>query len=222
MRTSLGFASLGLLTFAACSTPSHGANGTIDFVPTDCGNAGCNFDDRLAVNATTDVYMDGVDNFSTQGLHLDTADSSIAAITSGDDQRVTLLGVSPGPVDLLAVDDSGEVVDWTTINVAAPDDLQVDVTGSVDGPHATTTSNEDLYFTTRGTSIDLYTNPMADGSQLMGKLRYDVVIDSATAAAIDTGADIPSGRFHMTAPVGEHDISLASGGVLRDVHFSVN
>lgn len=221
MRTSLLLALPIASLAAACSEPSHGVNGTIDFVPTECGSGYCSFDDRLAVGATTDVYLDGVNNFSTAGLHLESGDSSIAAVISGTDDRVTLYGNQPGPVDLLAVDDTGYVVDWVTIGVAAPDALTVNVTGTADGPHSAP-DVDDQYFVTPGARLSIDVSPEANGGALMGALRYTVVIDRDTANAIDAGDDIASGKFDLTAPAGDHVIEFDTATAYRIVRFSAN
>ena len=41
---------------AACNEVETGRYGLVDFLPDDCGAAFCDLDDRLAVDAATDVY----------------------------------------------------------------------------------------------------------------------------------------------------------------------
>src|SRR5688500_15266002 len=139
LASFLAVSSFALL--AACNEVETGEYGLIDFVPDDCGQAFCDFDDRLAVDATTDVRLSGTDEHDADGLFIRTSSPWVAEVIAEDPDtafpRVTLVGNAPGEVDLLAIDSWGYVVDYITIEVAAPDAIGVDVIGStVDGPHA--------------------------------------------------------------------------------------
>jgi hypothetical protein len=209
---------------AACNEVETGRYGLVEFVPDDCGAAFCDLDDRLAVDATTDIYINGADDQDVDDLYIRTSAPSIAEVIDERDDglspRVTLVGNAPGRVDLLAVDRYGYVVDYTSFEVAAPDELRVDVWGSaVDGPHLSTDA-DDLYFVTAGTEIEIDTGALAGGSELMGRKSFSLVIDADLLFGLAEGDSLDDGNFRLRVPAGEHDLYIATGSAYRLVHFS--
>jgi hypothetical protein len=215
---------LPALLLAACNEVETGRYGLVEFVPDDCGMAFCDLDDRLAVDATTDVYINGAGGQSVDDLFIRTSAPWIAEVIDERDDglspRVTIAGNAPGPVDLLAVDRWGYVVDYVSFEVAATDQLLVDVWGSsVDGPHLATDA-DDLYFIGANTEIEIDVSAMLDGSELMGKKSYSVVIDADLVLGLESGDDLADGHFRVRVPAGEHDLYVATGSAYRLVHFS--
>jgi len=228
-HTSLRLSSfLAVCSFAllgACNEVETGNYGLVEFVPDECGQAFCDLDDRLAVDGTTDVYINGTDGHAVDDLYIRTSSPWIAEVVDEDTStlspRVTLIGNSPGTVDLLAIDGWGTVVDYVTIEVAAPDAIEVDVLGSaVDGPHAAV-DTDDLYFVTAGTELDIDARALYDGAHLLGNMQYTVVIDADIALNVREGDALSDGTFRFTAPSGEHDLVFATPSASRRVHFSV-
>lgn len=214
-----------LLLSAACNEVETGRYGLVEFVPDDCGAAFCDLDDRLAVDATTDIYINGVDGQYVDDLFIRTSAPWIAEVIDERDDglapRVTLAGNAPGPVDLLAVDQWGYIVDYTSFEVAAPDELTVDIWGSaVDGPHAAA-DVDDLYFIGADTEIEIDVSALFAGSELMGRKSYSVVIDADLVFGLEPGDDLADGNFRLRAPAGEHDLYVATSSAYRLVHFSV-
>jgi len=210
---------------AACNEVETGHYGLVEFVPDDCGAAFCDLDDRLAVDATTDIYIDGVDDHPVDDLFIRTSAPWIAEVIDERDDglspRVTIVGNQAGLVDLLAVDRWGYVIDYTTFEVAAPDQLSVDVFGAaVDGPHRSDVADE-LYFVGPDTEIEIDVHALAGGDELMGRKSYSIVIDADLVLGLEDGDDLADGRFRLRAPVGEHDLYVATGSASRRVHFSV-
>ncbi len=227
LTTRLASTFLLALPFAglvACNEVETGAYGVVEFTPEDCGRAWCDFDDRLALGATIDVSLDGVDGQYVDDLHVETSAFFVAEVIAEDSTfgpSATIQGTGIGFVDLLAVDDFGYVADYLEIEVAAPDALEVDVLGStVDGPHLAE-GVDDLYFVAPGARLSLDVSPLADGLELTGQLRYNVFLDEALYAAVEPGDDIASGRFDLVAPAGEHTVTIVTTTASRTVHFSV-
>jgi hypothetical protein len=215
---------LPALLLAACNEVETGRYGLVEFVPDDCGAAWCDLDDRLAVDATTDVYIDGADGQSVDDLFIRTSAPWIAEVIDERDDglspRVTIVGNAAGPVDLLAVDRWGYVVDYVSFEVAAPDEVAVDVWGSaVDGPHLAADA-DDLYFIDAGTEIEIDARALAGGSELMGRKSYTIVIDADLVLGLEAGDDLGDGNFRVRVPAGEHDLYVATGSAYRLVHFS--
>lgn len=210
---------------AACNEVETGHYGLVEFVPDDCGAASCDLDDRLAVDATTDIYINGVDGQYVDDLTISTSAPWIAEVVDERDDglspRVTIAGNAPGLVDLLALDRWGYVVDYTTIEVAAPDALRVDVWGSaVDGPHAAA-DVDDLYFVRADTEIEIDVSALADDDELLGRLSYSIVIDADLVFGLEPGDDLSDGNFRLRVPPGEHDLYVSTSSAYRLVHFSV-
>ena len=216
---------LALCGAAACNSVETGANGLVQFTPDDCGRAWCDLDDRLALGGLTDVSLDGVDGASVSDLHVETSAPWIADVVADAgtfEPRATIEGTGLGFVDLLAVDDWGYVVDFYTIEVAAPDELAVDVIGAaVDGPHPAE-GVDDLYFVGADSRITIDVSALADGSELMGRLGYSVFLDQAMFAAVEPGDDITDGHFALRAPAGEHTVTIVSTTASRTIHLSAN
>jgi hypothetical protein len=216
--------SLTFVGLAACNSVETGAYGVVEFTPDECGRAWCDFDDRLALGATTNVELDGVNGQYVDDLHIETSAYFIAEVIAEDftfGPEATIEGTGIGFVDLLAVDDWGDVVDYLEIEVAAPDALGVAVVGSsIDGPHVAA-DVDDLYFVAPNTRVSIDVSPYADGSELTGKLGYSVFLDQDMFAAVEPGDDIASGKFDFMAPVGEHTITIVTTTASRTVHFSV-
>jgi hypothetical protein len=223
LASFLAVSSFALL--AACNEVETGEYGVVEFVPDDCGQAFCDLDDRLAVDATTDVYLNAADGGSADGLFIRTSSPWIAEVvaedTDGLSPRVTLAGNAPGEVDLLAIDSWGYIVDYVTIEVAAPDAIGVDVFGSaVDGPHYAA-GYDDLYFVDAGAEIEIDAHAYADAGPLMGNMAYTVIIDADLALNVRPGDDLSDGKFRVTVPAGEHDLTIATPSVTRVMRFSV-
>jgi len=224
LSSFLATASLAAL-LGACNEVETGEYGLVEFVPDDCGQAFCDLDDRLAVDATTDIYIEGTDDRPVDDLIIRTSSPWIAEVIDEDNDglspRITLIGNAPGALDLMAIDPWGYVVDYVTIQVAAPDAVEVDVIGvDVDGPHLAA-DTDDLYFVRAGTEIDVDARVLFDGNLLTGKMAYSVVIDADLAVNVRAGDDLSDGHFRLTAPTGEHDLLIATASATRRVHFSV-
>ncbi len=213
-----------LATTAACNEAETGAYGLVDFVPDDCGQSFCDLDDGLAVDATTEIYLDGVDGRDVSDLHIETSEPWIAdviAIEDGYSPRVTIIGNAAGLTDLLAVDRGGYVVDYVTIRVAEPTELSVDISGAaVDGPFDAANTDE-LYFASAGSTVTVDVTAYEIGYPLMGKLNLWIAADEDLAAAIDPSDDAGTGHFDFIAPAGEHDLYLDSVSAGRALHFSI-
>lgn len=232
MPNSPRLASLSLLALAtlpltaACNEVETGENGVVEFIPDECGATFCDLDDGLAVDATTEVYLDGVGDNYVDDLTVESSAPWIAqviAIDGGLTPRVTIAGNAEGEADLLAIDRNGYVVDFITIEVKFPDALSVDVEGAnVNGPNYTADPDiDDLYFVAAGTSLDIDVTALADGSPLMGQLSYGVQLDSDLAFAVDAGDAVDDGHFRLTAPAGEHDLVIMTSTAWRTIRFSV-
>jgi hypothetical protein len=219
---------LPALLLAACNEVETGRYGLVEFVPDDCGAAFCDLDDRLAVDATIDITINGADGQYVDDLFIRTSAPWIAEVVDERDDglspRVTLAGNAPGPVDLLAVDRWGYVVDYVSFEVAAPDTLLIDVWGSapdsIDGPHPSA-DTDDLYFVDADTEIEIDVSAMFEGTELTGKKAYSVVIDADLVFGLEAGEDLADGNFRLRAPAGEHDLYVATSSAYRLVHFSV-
>jgi hypothetical protein len=214
-----------LALLGACNEVETGTYGRVEFVPDECGTTWCDLDDGLAVDATTEIYLDGVDGRDVSDLHLEVAEPWIADVISverGFSPRVTIIGNSPGYTDLLAVDDAGYVVDYVTIRVAAPDELQVNVTGAdLRGPYLAE-GTDDLYFAGWATRLTVDVTALEDGSPLMGKLDLWIGVSEGFADAIDPNDDAGSGHFDLYPPRGEHDLFIETPTAWRAIHFSVD
>ena len=218
--------SLSLLSLAACNEVESGQMGLVDFAPDNCGASYCDLDDGLAVGATTEVYLDGVDGSSVSDLHIESSAPWIAEVLEeqpGLSPRAVIAGNGSGTVDLLAVDDFGYVVDYVTIRVVAADSLAVDVSAvngvAPDGPYLSDRA-DDLYFARAGQDLSIDATALADGSPVMGRQSFSVVTDADMAAGIG-GQDVGDGRFDLRLPPGEHDLYLSTATTWRTIHFSV-
>jgi len=221
---SLSLLALTTVPLAACNEVETGANGVVEFIPDECGASSCDLDDGLAVDGTTELYLDGVDGAYVDDLTIETSAPWIAqviAIDGGVSPRVTLAGNAEGVTDVLALDRSGNVVDWITLQVRFPDELEVDVVGTgIDGPHLAD-DVDDLYFVDAGTDLYIDVRAFADGGPLMGAMSYDVQLDADLAYAVDPGDSLDDGHFRLTAPAGEHELFIMTSTAWRTLHFSV-
>jgi hypothetical protein len=204
-------ATASLLTVAACSEVEEGRYGIVDFVPDDCGDVYCSFDDDLAIGATTDVYLSGNDGQYVDDLELVSSNPSVFEVVGrdgGSTPRFTILGRGRGRADLIAVDRRGDEVDYMSLDVSPVDEVEF----LVDGVRVV----DDVVYegrrvprrsVTAGTTIVLVVRPI----DRLGDLDHDVALPPALAGRLDPDSDIDDGKVVLAPPAGEHVLLFSTG-----------
>ena len=195
----------------ACDISSTGDNGELNFTPTECGvSLGCDFDDSIAVGGTLHVTVDG----GADTYQLDSSDNDVVRIT-GDvrSNRWELLGVGIGRADLIAYDDSGEAIDWLTVEVDAVDTLAFDRQWGTVTEHAGDGEFDVIYTLKAGEEVGFDIRPMYRRTELMGHMQFVSAITPELNSALDYRADLARGELSFrTFSVGEHAVSFAAEG----------
>ena len=225
--TTLALATLSLAGgLAGCYVAEPGVNGRLAFVPSECGALVCDFDDRLAVGATTLVEVQAADGRDVEGIELISSDGSVFEVIGRDEfdfSRFTLIGTGAGTADLIGIDGAGNEIDFAPIVIAIATDVQVDVMGgNVVGPTAADEFTDE-YQVAAGESISIAARPADAGGALMGITPFDVIIDDELDDAMDIGDRLDLGSASFETPAGGHALTfIAPGGAERTVLLSTD
>jgi hypothetical protein len=170
--TTLALSTLSLVAgLAGCYVAEPGVNGQLAFVPSECGQLVCDFDDRLAVGATVEVEVQAADGRDVEGIELISGDSAVFEVIARDEfdlSRFTLRGTGAGTADLIGIDGAGHEIDFAPITIALATDVQLDVLGGdVQGPTAADPLTDE-YQLAAGTAITITARPADAGGALMG------------------------------------------------------
>jgi hypothetical protein len=211
--SSLLLATASLVTVAACSEVEEGRYGIVDFVPDDCGNVYCSFDDDLAIGGTTDVYLSGNDGQYVDDLELVSSNPSVFEVVGrdgGSTPRFTILGRGRGRADLIAIDRDGDEVDYMSLDVSPIDDVDFWVTGDdVRGPDDTVYQGARMprYTVAAGTRVELVIRPVAR----LGEIEHELLLPPALAGRLDADSDVADGKVVLSAPAGQHELRFFTG-----------
>jgi hypothetical protein len=206
--SSVLLATASILTAAACSEVEEGRYGIVDFVPQDCGNAYCTFDDDLAIGATTDVWLSGNDGQYVDDLEIVSSNPFVVDVVGRDGgapARFTIEGTGTGRADLIAIDRYGDEVDYISIDVAPVRNVDFWVTGGdVRGPDDIVVGGVIVprYAVAAGTRVEIVAHP--DG--MLGEMSYDVVLPSAIRDRLDGDSNLGRGKVVVSPPAGEHEL----------------
>jgi hypothetical protein len=218
--TTLALSTLSLVAgLAGCYVAEPGVNGQLAFVPSECGQLVCDFDDRLAVGATVEVEVQAADGRDVEGIELISGDSAVFEVIARDEfdlSRFTLRGTGAGTADLIGIDGAGHEIDFAPITIALATDVQLDVLGGdVQGPTAADPLTDE-YQLAAGTAITITARPADAGGALMGVTPFDVFIDEDIDAALDASDRLDLGNASFDAPAGGHALTfVAPGGAER-------
>jgi hypothetical protein len=209
--SSLLVATASLLTAAACSEVEEGRYGIVDFVPDDCGDVYCTFDDDLAIGATTDVYLSGNDGQYVDDLELVSSDPSVVEVIGrdgGSTPRFTVVGTGRGRADLIAVDRRGDEVDFMSLDVAPVDAVEFLVNGErVVEDVLYQGERMPRYAVAAGAEIVLVLRPI----DRLGDLDQDVALPPALVGRLDPDSDVEDGKVVLSPPAGEHVLLFSTG-----------
>jgi hypothetical protein len=229
--TALAAAALAASALAGCDWNSieTGSNDIVQFIPDECGNVGgCDLSAGLVAGGTTLIELDAVDiDDDVSGLHLESSDPWVADVIAEEYDpfrpAFRIEGFESGWVDLLAVDDWGNAIDWITIEVAEADGIYLEHReGAALGPDAFAAAGFDEVWSINADEIVELAMLATDGPfELMGEIDYYVEVDAVLAAGMTSDADLARGLLRFRVPAGDYGIRyVAPNGIVRDIMFS--
>jgi hypothetical protein len=230
MRT-LPFAfAVASLAALGCNTTTEGANGNIAFTPDNCSAKdlrGCDFADSLGVGGQAYVQIEGIDNFSTAGVTLDTDDPNVLVVAPVADwnNRPTweVTGIGPGVARIVAYDPDDIQVDFVEVGVQLLSGLTTEnFIGDAVGPNDDPTYDE-VWTVNADQQASFYVVPLiGDGVPTMGRYDYDTGIDPSLVPYVAQTSDPSGGYLDFTVPAGQYPVvftNLYQDGLALHVLF---
>jgi hypothetical protein len=219
---SLLLLSLPLATLAACdwNEVETGRYGQVEFVPDECGQAGCDLDDGIAAGAELTIGLRGVEGRSTYGLGLVSSAPWVVDVIEvrkdGFDPEFRILGTGAGTADLIAIDGAGYEVDYIPVEVATISELGVDA--FADGlTELNVVGADHAYSAPIGADLQIHVSGLAFGRELTGFFQYFAELDSAIALNSLSDSAPSLGFLHLSVPAGEHEVRFTAPGGTRRI-----
>jgi hypothetical protein len=197
---------------AACNTSQTGANGNVEFTPTQCGQiGGCDFEDSIGVGGVINVTLNGLDGFSTAGLDLASRDPSLMDVRPGEDVggepswEVQSLGA--GVVELAALDRDGNEVDFIEVPMQEDTRLTMEpVAGDIVGPVAEGDIDE-AFQVNADALVSWSIRPVIAGDvTTMGRYQFQSTEAIDLSAYETESSDRANGYLYLQLPIGDYPI----------------
>jgi hypothetical protein len=225
MRVGTILVGVGALTLAACNQSRAGVNDRIRFIPAECGQIVCDFDDSVGVYGTISLQISGIDGQPTAGLDLASRDETVATIERRDDitgaPAWDLHAHAPGVVEVAAIDTDATEIDYVQVPVQDVTRLtMLPVVGDIVGP-STEAGYEEAFTVNADEPVSWSVRPLIAGEvTTMGRFSFETVLDAgSTLTEHETASsDRPNGYLYVQLPAGDYPVRFE---ITEDIDVAV-
>ncbi len=203
---------LAALTAVACDVTTQGANGNVNFTPTECGRFACDFDDTIGVGGTIEVQIAGVDGVTTAGATLVSDDPSLLSVRPigdiGGRPTWELQSLAAGVARLTVLDAIDDELDFIEVPMQEVAGLITNnVLGNAVGP-SSDASFDEIWTVNADESVSFQVTPVVGiDSEVMGRYVYTATIDAGLQAGL-IDDDLSEGYLYFSVPAGEYAASF--------------
>lgn len=219
------FLALAAVLTTGCNVATEGAQGKVSFTPDDCGRyAGCDFASAVGVGGVTNLYISGIDGYSTVGMTLLTENPEVLTVMPigdvGGRPTWELAGVAPGLARLVALASDGTEADYIDVAVEVVSGLTMaKIIGDAVEPGPDVDGYDEHWIVNADQRVALHVVPVgADAQPVMGRYEYVPTVENQEFVPYVTDATLLSkGQLDFTVPAGQYSIVFASdlAGTIR-------